>query len=212
MRTQAATELEAFAADVFAGGFTDVVLLGMGGSSLWPEVLSVVWRDTQVGTSGTALHVLDNTDPAAVAAVEALMAGKKTLFVVASKSGGTIEIQAFERHFWQKTLERSGGDIARAGANFVAITDPATRLGQLAEEKHYRRVFINPADIGGRYSALSYFGLVPGRAGRRPTSARCSARRRSSPPPRAPASRSRRARRSCWARRWARRSRPGATS
>ena len=133
----------------------------MGGSSLWPEVLSVVWRDTQVGKSGAALHVLDNTDPAAVAAVEALVAGKKTLFVVASKSGGTIEIQAFERHFWQKTLERNGGDIARAGANFVAITDPATRLGQLAEEKHYRRVFINPADIGGRYSALSYFGLVP---------------------------------------------------
>ena len=160
MRTKLA-ELEAFAADVFAGGYTDVVLLGMGGSSLWPEVLSVVWRDTQVGKAGAALHVLDNTDPAAVAAVEALVAGKKTLFVVASKSGGTIEIQAFERHFWQKTLERSGGDIARAGANFVAITDPATRLGQLAEEKHYRRVFINPADIGGRYSALSYFGLVP---------------------------------------------------
>jgi transaldolase/glucose-6-phosphate isomerase len=155
------TDLEAFAADVFAGGYTDVVLLGMGGSSLWPEVLSVVWRDTQVGTSGTALHVLDNTDPAAVAAVDALVAGKKTLFVVASKSGGTIEIQAFERHFWQKTLEHSGGDVARAGTNFVAITDPATRLGQLAEEKHYRRVFINPADIGGRYSALSYFGLVP---------------------------------------------------
>ena len=150
-------ELEAFAADVKTGGYTDVVLLGMGGSSLWPEVVSVVWRNA----GGPALHVLDNTDPAAVAAVENLIGNRKTLFVVASKSGGTIEIQAFERHFWQKTLARTGNDVAKAGANFVAITDPATRLGQLAEEKHYRRVFINPADIGGRYSALSYFGMVP---------------------------------------------------
>jgi len=153
-------ELESFAADVKAGGYTDIVLLGMGGSSLWPEVVSQVWR-SQAGKSGAALHVLDNTDPAAVDAVDALIAGKKALYVVASKSGGTIEIQAFERHFWQKTLERSGGDVAGAGASFAAITDPATRLGQLAEEKHYRRVFINPADIGGRYSALSFFGLVP---------------------------------------------------
>jgi len=150
-------ELTSFAADVAAGGYSDVVLLGMGGSSLWPEVVSLVWGLDK----GAVLHVLDNTDPAAVAAVDALIAGRKTLFVVASKSGGTIEIQAFERHFWQKTLAGSGGDVASAGASFVAITDPATRLGQLAEEKHYRRVFINPADIGGRYSALSYFGLVP---------------------------------------------------
>jgi transaldolase / glucose-6-phosphate isomerase len=156
MRTKLA-ELESFAAEIKGDGYTDIVLLGMGGSSLWPEVVSLVWR----GAGGPVLHVLDNTDPAAVAAVDALIKGKKTLFVVASKSGGTIEIQAFERHFWQQTLEHSGGDIARAGANFVAITDPATRLGQLAEEKHYRRVFINPADIGGRYSALSFFGLVP---------------------------------------------------
>jgi transaldolase/glucose-6-phosphate isomerase len=156
MRTKLA-DLESFAADVRGSGTTDVVLLGMGGSSLWPEVVSVVWR----GAGGPALHVLDNTDPAAVAAVDKLIAGKKTLFVVASKSGGTIEIQAFERHFWQKTLADSDGDVATAGASFAAITDPATRLGQLAEEKHYRRVFINPADIGGRYSALSFFGLVP---------------------------------------------------
>jgi len=151
-------ELEAFAAEVVADGFTHVVLLGMGGSSLWPEVVSLVWGGAP---GGLTLHVLDNTDPAAVAHVDQLIAGRKTLFVVASKSGGTIEIQAFERHFWQQTLTKVGGDVARAGEHFVAITDPATRLGQLAEEKHYRRVFINPADIGGRYSALSYFGLVP---------------------------------------------------
>ena len=150
-------ELEAFAADIAAAGFTNVVLLGMGGSSLWPEVVSLVWG----GKPGLTLHVLDNTDPAAVAHVDQLIAGRKTLFIVASKSGGTIEIQAFERHFWQQTLAKVGGDIARTGEQFVAITDPATRLGQLAEEKHYRRAFINPGDIGGRYSALSYFGLVP---------------------------------------------------
>ena len=111
---------------------------------------------------GLKLHVLDNTDPAAVAEVDRAIAGKKALFLVASKSGGTIEIQSFERHFWQKTLarERRRRRPRRARA-FVAITDPATRLGQLAEEKKYRRTFINPADIGGRYSALSYFGLVP---------------------------------------------------
>src|SRR5206468_1978978 len=115
---------------------------------------------TPVG-AGLRLHVLDNTDPAAVLRVDRDTTGKKTLFIVSSKSGGTIEIQAFERYFWQRMMAERGGDVAAAGQHFVAIPDPATRLGQLAEEKHYRRVFINPADIGGRYSALSYFGLVP---------------------------------------------------
>jgi transaldolase/glucose-6-phosphate isomerase len=150
-------ELASFTAEVRAAGFTDAVLLGMGGSSLAPEVLS----STFGGKQGLRLHVLDNTDPAAVARVDKAIEGKKTLYIVASKSGGTIEIQSFERHFWKKVLAQSEGDVARAGACFVAITDPATRLGQLAEEKKYRRVFVNPADIGGRYSALSYFGLVP---------------------------------------------------
>jgi transaldolase/glucose-6-phosphate isomerase len=150
-------ELATFTAEIRAAGFTDAVLLGMGGSSLAPEVLS----STFGGKQGLRLHVLDNTDPAAVARVDKAIEGKKTLYIVASKSGGTIEIQSFERYFWRKVLAQSEGDVARAGACFVAITDPATRLGQLAEEKKYRRVFVNPADIGGRYSALSYFGLVP---------------------------------------------------
>jgi transaldolase/glucose-6-phosphate isomerase len=152
-------ELAAFVADVYASGFTDVVLLGMGGSSLAPEVLGETFAAES--KTGLRLHVLDNTDPAAVAAVDEAVAKKKALFIVASKSGGTIEIQSFEKHFWQKVLAKNEGDVARAGAHFVAITDPATRLGQLAEEKKYRKVFVNPADIGGRYSALSYFGLVP---------------------------------------------------
>jgi transaldolase/glucose-6-phosphate isomerase len=155
-------EIAAFVAEVRAAGFTDAVLLGMGGSSLAPEVLSLTFAG-QAGTkTGLRLHVLDNTDPAAVLAVDKAIEGKKTLFIVASKSGGTIEIQSFERYFWQKTLAQAEGDVARAGAHFIAITDPATRLGQLAEEKKYRRTFVNSADIGGRYSALSYFGLVPG--------------------------------------------------
>ena len=130
----------------------------MGGSSLCPEVVSVVWR----GAGGLRLHVLDNTNPAAVAAVDATIAGKQDACsssprsrAAPSRSRRSSATSGSRR--WQK----SGGDIAAAGASFVAITDPATRLGQLAEEKHYRRVFINPADIGGRYSALSFFGLVP---------------------------------------------------
>ena len=157
MRTKLG-ELGAFADEVVAGGFTDAVLLGMGGSSLCPEVLSLTW---QAQTGGLRLHVLDNTDPNAVRSVDEQISGKQTLFVVASKSGGTLEIQSFERYFWQKLLAGNHGDVARTGACFVAITDPATGLGKLAEEKRYRKVFINPADIGGRYSALSYFGMVP---------------------------------------------------
>jgi transaldolase/glucose-6-phosphate isomerase len=162
-------ELRAFAAEVMAAGFTDAVLLGMGGSSLAPEILASTFAGPpattttkRTGTPGLQLHVLDNTDPAAVARVDKAVEGRRTLYLVASKSGGTIELQAFERFFWRKVLDQNEGDVARAGACFVAITDPATRLGQLAEEKKYRRVFVNPADIGGRYSALSYFGLVPG--------------------------------------------------
>ncbi len=151
-------EIEAFVAEVRAAGFTRVVLLGMGGSSLCPEVLAHTFRGQDWGLS---LDVLDNTDPAAVRAVERGGDLKTTLFVVASKSGGTIEIQAFEHYFWDRVLSLHGGDAARAGAQFVAITDPVTRLGQMADEKHYRRTFVNAADIGGRYSALSYFGLVP---------------------------------------------------
>ncbi len=151
-------ELIAFADEVAGEGYTDAVLLGMGGSSLCPEVLGLTWPSQP---RGLRLHVLDNTDPAAVARVDQQVADKKALFVVASKSGGTIEIQSFERHFWKRTLDACGGDVARAGRSFVAITDPATKLGQMAQEKKYRRTFVNPADIGGRYSALSYFGLVP---------------------------------------------------
>lgn len=151
----APADLEAFAADVAGEGFTHAVLLGMGGSSLAPEVL----RHTLGARAGRLeLTVLDNTSPAAVRAVSATHDPKTTLFVVASKSGGTIEVVSFEKHFWEWVTAARG---ATAGQAFVAITDPGTSLEQLARTRGYRRTFTNPADIGGRYSALSYFGLVP---------------------------------------------------
>jgi transaldolase/glucose-6-phosphate isomerase len=127
-----------------------VVLCGMGGSSLAPEVL---WRTFGAAPGFPALHVLDSTHPRAVAsALEGADLGR-TLFLVSSKSGTTQESDSFFRHFW----ELADGQ----GAQFVAITDPGTPLAELAAARGFRRTFLNPPEIGGRYSALSYFGLVP---------------------------------------------------
>jgi len=141
--------LAAFAEEI-RREFDRVVLCGMGGSSLAPEVL---WRTFGRQTGYPALAVLDSTDPRAVTA--ALPGGdlERTLFLVSSKSGTTQETDCLYRYFW----ERAGG----RGAQFVAITDPDTPLAKLAAERRFRRTFLNPKDIGGRYSALSYFGLVP---------------------------------------------------
>src|SRR5438093_2424363 len=137
-----------------AEGFTDVVLLGMGGSSLAPEV----FRQTFGAAEGALdVHVLDTTDPAAIAAVEQSIDVKKTAFIVASKSGTTLETLSHYRYFF----ERAG----RNGRQFIAITDPETSLADEATTRGFRRVFLNPPDIGGRYSALSYFGLVPAALG-----------------------------------------------
>jgi transaldolase/glucose-6-phosphate isomerase len=148
--------LTAFADEIAQAGFKHAVLLGMGGSSLCPEVLA----HTFGAGRGIDVQVLDSTDPASVTAVEQSIDLDHTLFVVSSKSGGTIEIRSFERYFWAKVLGRQG-DAAKAGRQFVAITDPGTQLEHLATDNKYRAIFRNPADIGGRYSALSYFGLVP---------------------------------------------------
>ena len=147
--------LEGFAQDVKSAGFTHQVLLGMGGSSLCPDVCRA--------TFGTApgylqLHVLDSTVPASVAAVEASIDLAHTLFVVSSKSGGTTETTSFLQYFYERVRAIKGD---QAGENFLAITDPGTSLEKLAQEKNFRRIFPGQPDIGGRYSALSNFGMVP---------------------------------------------------
>jgi glucose-6-phosphate isomerase len=145
--------LGAFAADVKRAGFEHVVLMGMGGSSLAPEVLRSI-----VGVAGgwPRFHMLDSTDPAAVRAVAA--PPTRTLYVLASKSGTTIEPNALAAHF-RAALEQAG--VPHWGDHFVAITDPGTALAERARADRFRELFLNPADIGGRYSALSFFGLVP---------------------------------------------------
>ena len=147
--------LREFARTVAADGFTHAILLGMGGSSLAPEVLR---KTLGVGAGGLELTVLDDTAPAAVAAVAGAHDPARTLIVVSSKSGSTIEVVSFERwfHAWQRAAR--GDDAGRA---FVAVTDPGTKLARLAHERGYRRVFAGQPDIGGRYSAISPFGMVP---------------------------------------------------
>jgi transaldolase/glucose-6-phosphate isomerase len=150
-----ADELAAFSRRIRDDGFTDVMLLGMGGSSLCPEV----FRRTFGKIEGfPTLHVLDSTDPATVKSFEARVDLAKTLFIVASKSGSTTEPLMFYRYFFERLREIKGD---RAGDNFVAITDPGTLMEAMATGDRFRRIFLNPADIGGRYSALSFFGMVP---------------------------------------------------
>ncbi|MEO0560651.1 MAG: bifunctional transaldolase/phosoglucose isomerase [Chloroflexota bacterium] len=132
------------------GEFEHVVLLGMGGSSLAPEVLFKTFGNAE---GFPDLRVLDSTHPAQVAAIRDAVNLEKTVFIVASKSGGTIETLSFYRTFWELT----GG----SGDQFIAITDPGSKLEAIATENNFRDLFLNPADIGGRYSALSYFGMVP---------------------------------------------------
>ncbi len=150
-----ASSLSAFAADVRKAGFKDVVLLGMGGSSLCSEVLRQTFG---VKKDALNLHVLDSTDPDWILSVEKAVDLEKTLFLVSSKSGGTIEVMSLFRYFFAKVQALKKD---KAGEHFVAITDPNTSLEKLAHDKRFRKVFLAPADVGGRYSALTYFGLVP---------------------------------------------------
>jgi transaldolase / glucose-6-phosphate isomerase len=139
-------------------GVTSAVLLGMGGSSLAPEVL----RETfGVGAGLPDLITLDSTDPATILAVEQRIDLARTVFIVASKSGGTLETLSQYKYFYAKTLALHEGNAVSAGAQFIAITDPGTKLEALASDRQFLTTFRNPADIGGRYSALSFFGLVP---------------------------------------------------
>jgi transaldolase / glucose-6-phosphate isomerase len=145
-----AGELREFAESAKADGLDYAVLLGMGGSSLGPEVIRRSYGEVP---GAMRLHVLDSTDPGAVRDVERQVELDKTLFIVSSKSGGTVETLSHMRYFY----ERTGGD----GSRFCAVTDPGSPLAELARERGFRRVFENDPEIGGRYSVLSCFGLVP---------------------------------------------------
>ncbi|HEY4688208.1 MAG TPA: glucose-6-phosphate isomerase, partial [Anaerolineae bacterium] len=142
-------ELEAFAAEIRSARFRHVVLLGMGGSSLCPEVLRATFRSRR---GYPHLIVLDSTVPAWVRRVAETIDPVRTLFIVSSKSGGTIEVMSFFKYFWSLAEKRNRG---KAGDNFIAITDPGTSLAALAAQNGFRHTFLNPPDIGGRYSALS---------------------------------------------------------
>ncbi len=136
--------------------FTHAVVLGMGGSSLAPDVL----RRTFGQMAGfPQLHVLDSSDPDQIRALEDQLDLPRTLFIVASKSGTTAEPDAFFRYFFDRVQKAVGA--AKAGSSFVAITDPGTALADDAKRHNFRRIFLNDPTIGGRYSALSYFGMVP---------------------------------------------------
>lgn len=148
-------ELAAFSERVRNDGFTDAMLLGMGGSSLCPEVFRRTFGKVE---SFPTLHVLDSTDPATVKSFEERVDLAHTMFIVASKSGTTTEPLMFYKYFFNRVREIKGD---RAGENFVAITDPGTLMEAMAKGDNFRRIFLNPADIGGRYSALSFFGMVP---------------------------------------------------
>jgi transaldolase/glucose-6-phosphate isomerase len=148
--------LEAFAAEVAGAGFIHAVLLGMGGSSLGPEVLAETFGSRP---GHPRLLVLDSTDPDQIGRIEAQIDPARTLFIVASKSGSTLEPDVLHRYFFDLAAKAVGED--RAGAQFVAITDPGSKLEQTARDQGFRRIFLGDPEIGGRYSVLSNFGMVP---------------------------------------------------
>lgn len=150
-----AGQISSFVDEMRHAGFKAAVLLGMGGSSLAPEVL----RETfGVKRGYMDLHVLDSTHPAAILNLERQLDVEHTIFIVSSKSGTTTETLSFYKYFYEKVKAIKGDD---AGENFIAITDKGTPLTTTGQEQNFSAIFTNPSDIGGRYSALSYFGMVP---------------------------------------------------
>lgn len=148
--------LNGLADAVKSDGIKHVVLLGMGGSSLGPEVL----RQVLGSASGyPELIVLDSTVPARVQSVTDAIDPEKTVFIVSSKSGSTIEPNVFYKHFWALVEDAVGKDDA--GSHFIAVTDPGSNLDKLGGEQGFRHVFGNPTELGGRYSVMSYFGMAP---------------------------------------------------
>ncbi|MET0752354.1 MAG: bifunctional transaldolase/phosoglucose isomerase [Pyrinomonadaceae bacterium] len=146
-------DYKAFAGD--AKQFSDIVLLGMGGSSLCPEVLSVTFGKKN-------FHILDSTAPMQIKTLESKLNLEKTLFIVASKSGSTLEPNTFKQYFFEKVSEKVGRE--NAGKQFVAITDPDSKMQKTAEADNFRKIFFGNPEIGGRFSALSPFGMAAGAA------------------------------------------------
>ena len=149
-------QINAFVESVRSDGYDTAVLLGMGGSSLAPEVFASVFG---IAPGFLKMLVLDSTDPGAVKAVEDKLNLERTLFIVATKSGGTVETFSFFKYFYGRVEKKVGG--ANASKHFIAITDPGSGLESVARKLNFRHCFLNDPNIGGRYSALSHFGLVP---------------------------------------------------
>lgn len=147
----AIAEINAFAETIRAEGIQNILLIGMGGSSLGPEVFSLVF-----GAKNFA--ILDSTDPGQVAATAVHFTPETTLYIVASKSGGTAEVMAGFDYFYHLSAQKFG---EKAGSRFIAVTDPGTSLEKLAQERRFRKIFNADPMVGGRYSALTHFGLVP---------------------------------------------------
>jgi glucose-6-phosphate isomerase len=148
--------LDRLAAEIKGEGFVDVLLLGMGGSSLCPEVLDKTFGQIP---GFPRLHVLDSTDPGQVKAFEKQVDLAKTLFIVSSKSGSTLEPNIFKQYFFERIKQTIGAD--KAGSRFIAITDPGSKMEQVAKSDRFRHISYGLPSIGGRYSALSNFGIVP---------------------------------------------------
>jgi transaldolase / glucose-6-phosphate isomerase len=149
-------DLRSLAEEAKAGGFTDILLLGMGGSSLCPEVFDKTFGRI---AGFPQLHVLDSTDPAQIKAFDSKINPAKTLFVVSSKSGSTLEPNIFKQYFFERTKATVGAE--KAGSHFIAVTDPGSKMQKVAEGDHFLNIFYGRPSIGGRYSALSNFGMVP---------------------------------------------------
>ncbi|MCL4835184.1 MAG: bifunctional transaldolase/phosoglucose isomerase [Caldilineaceae bacterium] len=146
--------LDGLAQDLQNEGYKAAIVLGMGGSSLAPEVFGTSFHGTEI-----ALSILDSTHPDAVAAADSAIDPATTLFIVSTKSGTTAETDSFFKYFYNRAIDTVGAE--EAGQHFIAITDPGSQLVTLAEAYGFRAIYINDPDIGGRYSALSHFGLVP---------------------------------------------------
>lgn len=152
-------DLAAFSAlanDIKSAGFESALLLGMGGSSLCPEVLSLTFG-TQAGFP--VLHIIDSTNPAQIKAVRDRIDPAKTVFIVSSKSGSTLEPNVLKQYFFEEVKKAVGAE--KAGSHFIAVTDPGSKMEQVAKGDNFRHIFYGDPEIGGRYSALSNFGVVP---------------------------------------------------